>query len=76
MWILTTEYNDYDQHGEYFVAYWQEKPTKEQLLKAGVEWSWEDRTVNHVLSGGGEINTEYQSWNLFKAEPGKSYHDC
>jgi hypothetical protein len=30
---LTTEYNDYDQHGEYFVAWWPTKPSEEQLAK-------------------------------------------
>ena len=76
MWILTTEYNNYDQYGEYFVACWQKKPSKEQLLKAGVDDHWEDKYVNHLLSNdGGRIEYEYQWWNLFQAEEGKSYHD-
>ncbi len=51
VWILTEEYNDYDQHGEYFVEAFEAKPTTQQLIDAGVE---ESRTA-HVLSGGGRI---------------------
>jgi hypothetical protein len=29
--IITREENDYDQWGEYFVAWFSKKPTKEQL---------------------------------------------
>lgn len=31
VWVLTTEYNDYDQHGAYFEAVWGTKPTLQQL---------------------------------------------
>lgn len=31
MWVLTREYNNYDQHGEYFVAAFKEKPTFAQM---------------------------------------------
>lgn len=33
VWILTFEANDYNQHGMYFEAVFQEKPTAEKLLK-------------------------------------------
>ena len=46
MWILTSEYNDYDQHGEYFEAAWLEKPTKEQLSKI-TQLDGED--LEHIL---------------------------
>jgi hypothetical protein len=32
-WLLTEEYNEYYQHGEYFVAAFATKPTAEQLAK-------------------------------------------
>lgn len=32
-WILTEEYNEYNQYGGYFVTWWPEKPTEEQLAK-------------------------------------------
>lgn len=50
MWILTEEFNDYDQHGEYFRAAWNEKPTEEVLL-------------NFFIEGGLEGYTNYkESW--------------
>lgn len=36
VWILTTEYNDYDQYGEYFLQAFASKPTPEQLVAEGV----------------------------------------
>jgi hypothetical protein len=47
-WILTEEYNDYDQHGEYFVAWFPEKPTTEELSKY-----FDEDTSKHILTGGG-----------------------
>lgn len=32
VWVLTYEVNDYDQHGEYFLAVFKEKPTLEELM--------------------------------------------
>jgi hypothetical protein len=34
MWILTESYDDYDQHGDYFVTGWCEKPTVEQIAES------------------------------------------
>ena len=30
-WVLTTEYNDHDQNGQYLVAVFKDKPTKLEL---------------------------------------------
>lgn len=46
VWILTSEYNDYDQHGEYFEAVFFDKPTAEELEKYGVI------DDEHALNGG------------------------
>ena len=54
MWILTEEYNDYDQHGEYFLHAWLFKPTKSQLLEH-VDGS----LLDHILAGGGRLGTEH-----------------
>lgn len=32
-YILTADYNDYNQHGEYFVAFFMHKPSVEDLKK-------------------------------------------
>lgn len=61
IWVLTSEYNDYDQHGEYFVAVFVGKPALEQIQKyceVGKEYA------RHILLGGGRINDEYKWYNL------------
>ena len=65
VWILTSEYNEYDQYGEYFDKVFSEKPNEEQLVKAGVP----SVTVDHVLKGGGRESTEDKWWHLRE-------HDC
>ena len=59
VWVLTEEYNDYDQHGEYFIEVFRSIPTRHQLLNCYVPES----SINHVLNGGGRIEDEYQ-WFL------------
>lgn len=38
IWVLTFEVNDYNQHGDYFVAAWTQKPTAEQLRDHVKDW--------------------------------------
>jgi hypothetical protein len=64
MWILTEEYNDYDQYGEYFVQAYLNKPTREQLLQHEVE----EYRVDHVLAGGGRQKWENQ-WYILTEVP-------
>lgn len=52
-WILTSEHNDYDQHGEYFIKVFAEKPTLEDLIA----FVGQD-DAEHVLKGGGRIDVE------------------
>jgi hypothetical protein len=52
--MLTVEYNQYDQMGEYFVAWFERKPTKEELGKVLLEDDKHDKAlIEHVLKGGG-----------------------
>ena len=60
IWVLTESYNDYDQHGEYYVQAWVGKPNLDDLLKAGVN----PGDIDHVLAGGGRRNNEYNYYNL------------
>lgn len=62
VWVLTCEYNEYDQEGEYFVNVFLEKPSAEDLIKAGVP----EKDVDHVLDGGGRVGIEYQ-WFFLRA---------
>lgn len=67
VWILTSEYNDYDQHGEYFEAVFETKPTKEQLAEA-MGHSLHSSYLEHTLEGGGRIGNDYMWYNLREQE--------
>ena len=67
-WILTVTYNDYDQHGDYFVAWWKDKPSLEELKQSTEGFS--DNELKHVLQGGGRIDDEYKWYNLIEIEEG------
>ncbi len=61
VWILLLlqEYNDYNQHGDYFVDVFFTKPTIEQLKEYGIS----ELEACHILStGGGRINENCDKW--------------
>ena len=60
VWVLTREVNDYDQHGEYFVAVFGSKPTHEQLTALDVPKT----RLRHVLNGGGRVEFEDEWFHL------------
>lgn len=62
VWVLTYEVNEYDQEGDYFLGVFADKPTKEQMIGAGVIFD-RDQTYEHILSGGGRVNIENR-WYL------------
>lgn len=70
MWILTEEYNDYNQHGEYFLTAWLEKPTenqiKEMISESYGEYSIEVITKKLLSNGGGRIKDQDHWYNLFE----------
>jgi hypothetical protein len=54
VWILTSEYNDYDQHGEYFLEVYSNTPTVKQLMQGtGYDAEFCQWLLN---SGGGREN--------------------
>jgi hypothetical protein len=70
IWVLTTEYNDYDQHGEYFVAAFLSKPGFDALL----EIVGSEKVAERLLakdSTGGRIGVEHQWWYLREFEEGE-----
>lgn len=82
IWILTEEYNDYDQHGEYFVAAFSSKPN----INALATFFKLDETANgfrngmealefllHIEAGGGRQNLEDHWYNLQEVELDKRY---
>lgn len=69
VYILTESYNDYDQHGEYFIAWWSKKPTIEELRK--VITGYGDSCLQHILDGGGRRDYEYSWYCLKEVKEGK-----
>ena len=61
VWVLTRSYNDYNQHGDYFLAVFKNKPTEAQLKEHGVE----EDDLQNVLNGGGRHGNENVWENLF-----------
>lgn len=72
VWALTSEYNDYDQHGAYFEAVFSKKPTVEELVEfftTDDKYKWHVskdpmsalKFILHVQNGGGRMDNE-DSW--------------
>jgi nitric oxide reductase large subunit len=61
VWLLTSEYNAYDQLGEYFEAIFQDKPTGNDLCRNGIT---SEADQEHILKGGGRRGSEAVWYNL------------
>lgn len=70
IWVLLESYNDYNQHGEYFVTAWTQKPSAEQLRPYVNEYNF-DESVAHLLSGGGRVGYEDRWYTLTAIKDGK-----
>lgn len=64
IWVLTAEYNEYDQYGEYYIKSHKEKFTREELKKLIIV---NDATIDHILEGGGRREYENQ-WYWLREE--------
>lgn len=64
VWILTSEHNDYDQHGEYFLEVFKDKPTIEQLaVSLNMEINeFTSETLSHILRGGGRRDKNFHDF--------------
>lgn len=71
VWVLTEEYNDYDQHGEYFIHAWDHKPSREELkvhINEESRYAQPDY-IGYVLNGGGRIDKDNyydDQWYILK----------
>ena len=80
IWVLTASYNDYDQHGDYFVAAFDKKPSRKDIedLKLTEVMNWEPAksdAINHILEGGGRRKCEQVWYDLVQYNIGSNYHD-
>lgn len=75
VWILTKEYNQYDQYGEYFIAVYKDKPSLEECKKILIShklistYQCEDYQTEralHLFNGGGRIDTEDEWLYLYE----------
>ncbi len=71
VWVLTTRYNDHDQHGAYFCCVWAKKPTLSQLAEYFKYSTGQPGNVMaavafllHVEAGGGRQEVEDQWYEL------------
>jgi hypothetical protein len=66
-YILTRQHNEYDQYGEYFVAWFAERPTAVEVqaaVKRDEESEIDEALATHILSGGGRQTSENVWWHL------------
>lgn len=82
IWVLTIEYNDYDQHGEYFIAVFSDRPTLDVLKKSLEKYHKEKGYyhgglpsyvntdyLEHILKGGGRMEYEDEWYFLREVLP-------
>jgi hypothetical protein len=76
IWILTEEYNDYDQHGECFLEVFEDKPDRTTLAWAltmnGHGENFTNQFIDHVLKGGGRVSAEHCWLHLREVTPFKA----
>ena len=70
IWIVTREWNLYDQMGSYFVAAYFEKPTFQELKELIKE---DDVTVGKLTRGGGRQKWEDDWYNLEEVKSGENH---
>lgn len=65
IWVLTQSHNDYNQHGEYFVAVFGSKPDIKRLAEAMQMQNVSASSImeaiallSHIIEGGGRRGTE------------------
>jgi hypothetical protein len=71
IWVLTEAYNEYDQHGDYLLCAWRDKPTPEQVSKAlNIT---QDGAVDLIKTGGGRDGVEHHWYYLKSINSGDIY---
>lgn len=69
VWVVTSEWNRYDQEGAYFICVFLFRPTPEELQLSGFSAT----DAAHIATGGGRRGTEDQWYNLEEVELGTKY---
>lgn len=68
VYILTKEYNEYDQYGEYFEDVFKDKPSPEQLSKS-TNYASDSESIRKLLAVGTcRLRGDHSWYNLRKEE--------
>lgn len=67
VWLLTSEYNAYDQYGEYFEAVFKDKPTAEALSEI-VGRQPDSESVENLLKRGTDYEYGAHAWYKLREE--------
>ncbi len=74
-YILTRTHNEYDQHGSYFVAFFQSLPTIKEL-KAAIDADggdslneYSEERLSRIIAGGGREPGEDWYWYTLTQHP-------
>lgn len=68
VWMLTEEYNDYDQYGEYFLDVFETKPSREQLAEV-INILPNSEEMTRLLEGGGRSYRYEHQWYFLREIP-------
>lgn len=66
VWVLTSSYNDYNQHGEYFEHVFLHKPCIQIL--SDITSITDKLYLKHIWYGGGRLNNEDKWYSLEEIE--------
>jgi hypothetical protein len=78
IWVLTTTYNEYDQHGDYLIAVFLKKPDASilrKILSPKVRGETIERRISDLLESGINTRLDYEDFwfNLTEIYEGEEY---
>lgn len=65
IWVITSEFNLYDQQGDYFIYAWHGKPSFKEMKKV-LNKNYSEEYLQHIYNGGGRKRYEEHWYNFFK----------
>jgi len=74
-YILTSEYEEYEQKGEYFIAWFHKKPSLDELQQVMISKDEKDsrELCCHILDGGGRRKLSDYQWYHLREVPSENF---